>query len=122
MAGGSHEAHFFYCQLCPRPESRETETGGERVCDDGFLHHIAVLRGLGAFLGDIDGNRETGKEGGIVGACLTEAANNPEVLNAAVEWVSSHAAAREPELYYRTPREYRERYLIESMRRMSRGV
>jgi len=91
------------------------------VCDPRFLSDLVVARGVAEWLEDIDEGRKFQEAGGIIGAGLRQAAFDQRVLNAAVSWVSGYQDEQDPQMYYRSPREYRERYQIESMRRMFGG-
>ena len=73
---------------------------------------------MDAFTQDVDEARNYRKEGGIIGACLNEAAQDPDVLNSALAMIDAYTNNHEPKLYYRSPREYRERYAISALRGM----
>ena len=121
MAGGTLGADFFYCQLCPGAESGPSTRSERSVCDYGFRHDILVSRGVYGFLADIEEARNYRIEGGIIGACLAELSRDAEIVSLAVMWANGENDSDEPDRFYRSAREYRERYILEALKGSAGG-
>ena len=86
------------------------------MCDYGFRHDILVGRGVYGFLADLEEARNYRIEGGVIGACLAELSRDAEIVSSAAMWANGEDDSEEPDRFYRSAREYRERYILEALK------
>jgi hypothetical protein len=110
MAGCGVRADFFYLSLCALPEGEVTGDSFGYRFDLGSVHDLILRYGLGRFLADIDEQRAYRTEGGIVGSLLSYCSGP-----------GFGELFKSPEFNYTSAKEYRDRYLIQSLKGLFNG-